>query len=94
MSETGLTLDQTERTDNMTLSGTDYDDTLIGGAGNDTINAKDDDDILIGNKGSDTLNGGQGRDTYIYNLGDGADIINEYKGKDKSYLEQGYLMTI
>ena len=83
LSETGLTLDQTERTDNMTLSGTDYDDTLIGGAGNDTINAKDDDDILIGNKGSDTLNGGQGRDTYIYNLGDGADIINEYKGKDK-----------
>ena len=83
LSETGLTLDQSDRTDNMTISGTDYDDTITGGSGNDTINAGDDDDVLIGGKGNDTLNGGYGRDTYIYNLGDGADIINETRGNDK-----------
>lgn len=64
LSETGLTLDQSDRTDNMTINGTDFDDTIIGGIGNDTINAGDDDDILIGGKGNDTLNGGYGRDTY------------------------------
>ena len=89
LSESGLTLDQSDRTDNMTIKGTDYSDTLLGGIGHDTINANDDDDILIGNKGNDTLNGGQGRDTYIYNLGDGADTINEYKGKDKIKFGQG-----
>ena len=83
LSETGLTLDQSDRTDNMTISGTDYDDTITGGSGNDTINAGDDDDVLIGGKGNDTLNGGYGRDTYIYNRGDGADIINETRGNDK-----------
>ena len=83
LSETGLILDQSDRTDNMTINGTDYDDTLIGGLGHDTINAGDDDDILIGGKGNDTLNGGYGRDTYIYNLGDGTDVINETRGNDK-----------
>nr|QIM10433.1 hypothetical protein PlAlph_3250 [uncultured Alphaproteobacteria bacterium] len=83
LSETGLTLDQSDRTDNMTINGTDYDDILIGGSGNDTINAGDDDDIITGGKGNDILNGGYGRDTYIYNLGDGVDTINETRGNDK-----------
>ena len=83
LSETGLTLDQSDRTNNMTINGTDYDDTIIGGFGNDTINAGDDDDVITGGKGNDTLNGGYGRDTYIYNLGDGVDTINETRGNDK-----------
>ena len=83
LSETGLTLDQSDRTDNMTINGTDYDDTIIGGSGNDTINAGDDDDVITGGKGNDILNGGYGRDTYIYNLGDGVDTINETRGNDK-----------
>ena len=83
LSETGLTLDQSDRTDNMTINGTDYDDTIIGGFGNDTINAGDDDDVITGGKGNDTLNGGYGRDTYIYNLGDGIDTISETRGNDK-----------
>ena len=83
LSESGLALDQSDRTDNMTINGTDYDDTITGGSGHDTINAGDDDDVLIGGKGNDTLNGGYGRDTYIYNLGDGADTISETRGNDK-----------
>ena len=75
LSETGLTLEQSDRTDNMTINGTDYDDTITGGSGHDTINAGDDDDVLIGGKGNDTLNGGYGRDTYIYNLGDGICLL-------------------
>ena len=67
----------------MTINGTDYDDTIIGGSGNDTINAGDDDDVITGGKGNDTLNGGYGRDTYIYNLGDGIDTISETRGNDK-----------
>ena len=83
LSETGLTLDQSDRNDDMTINGTDYDDTIIGGSGNDTINAGDDDDVITGGKGNDTLNGGYGRDTYIYNLGDGIDTISETRGNDK-----------
>ena len=83
LSETGLTLDQSDRNDDMTINGTDYDDTIIGGSGNDTINAGDDEDVITGGKGNDTLNGGYGRDTYIYNLGDGIDTISETRGNDK-----------
>ncbi|HQL99132.1 MAG TPA: calcium-binding protein [Ruminococcus flavefaciens] len=51
-----------------TLIGADTDDTISGYNGNDT---------LIGSKGNDVLYGGYGNDTYIFNLGDGADTINE-----------------
>lgn len=64
LSEAGLTLDQSDRNDDMTIDGTDYNDMIIGGSGNGTIYAGDDDDVLIGGKGNDTLNGGYGRDTY------------------------------
>ena len=53
-------------------------DTLIGGDGDDTLEGGSDDDTLIGGKGNDYLEGGNGNDTYIYNLGDGQDIINNY----------------
>ncbi len=52
--------------------------TIYGGAGNDTITTNAGDDILIGGTGDDYLVGGYGSDTYIYNLGDGNDIIEEY----------------
>ena len=34
--------------------------------------------MLTGGAGNDTLDGGYGNDTYVFNLGDGADTINEY----------------
>jgi Ca2+-binding RTX toxin-like protein len=42
---------------------------LYGNAGND---------ILNGGTGKDTLDGGAGNDTYLFNVGDGADTINNY----------------
>ena len=74
-----------------TLSGTDNNDTLYGGAGDNTLNGgkgKDTlkgwwgDDTLNGGKGDDYLEGGTGNDTYLYAKGDGNDTIYNYgKGR-------------
>ncbi|MEM6491474.1 MAG: hypothetical protein AAF684_06160, partial [Pseudomonadota bacterium] len=45
-----------------------YEETFIGGEG---------DDVLEGGLGTDFLYGGEGADTYVYWLGDGADTIND-----------------
>ncbi|MDO5558176.1 MAG: hypothetical protein Q4F95_01115 [Oscillospiraceae bacterium] len=62
-----------------TLNAGNGDDILIGGAGNDTLNAGNGNDILDGGTGNDTLNGGNGQDTYIYGIGYGTDLINDYE---------------
>ncbi len=59
------------------LNGTSSADYLIGSLGDDKISGGAGNDILIGGKGNDYLNGGAGNDTYIFNLGDGNDIIDE-----------------
>ena len=59
------------------LVGGDADDTLVGGDGDDRLIAKDGDDRLEGGKGNDILQGGVGNDTYVYNLGDGHDVIED-----------------
>ena len=57
-----------------------------GGSGNDNIRGNetknflignDGEDILIGGGGNDVLRGGTGNDTYIWNLGDGRDLVQE-----------------
>lgn len=69
---------------NDTLDGGDGNDRLDGGLGNDTLNggAGNDqlvggygNDVLTGGAGSDTLFGGEGGDVYIFNQGDGTDLI-------------------
>ena len=50
-------------------------DTIYAGDGNDTVNAGDGDDIIYGGKGDDILNGGKGCDTYVFNIGDGNDVV-------------------
>ena len=69
-----------------TLMGTDVgdsittstgNDTLFGGAGADTLRAGAGTNVLAGGTGADMLYGGTGSDTYLFNLGDGADIISE-----------------
>lgn len=55
--------------------GYDY---LSGGDGADILNAGDGDDVLVGGTSSvqnDELYGGKGDDHYIYNRGDGRDVI-------------------
>lgn len=60
-----------------TLSGQTWSEYIYGQAGDDTIDAGDGDDVLIGGTGNDSLVGGTGSDTYLFNIGDGQDIINE-----------------
>lgn len=51
-----------------TISGNGINNVLSGGGGDDT---------LAGNGGADTLAGGAGNDGYVYELGDGDDVIIE-----------------
>ena len=60
------------------LNGTAEGEYLGGSVNNDEINAGDGDDILIGGKGDDILNGGAGCDTYVFNIGDGNDIVYDH----------------
>jgi Ca2+-binding RTX toxin-like protein len=46
-----------------------------GTPGNDVINGSSSSDIIAGGLGNDTINGGGGADIYIYNRGDGNDIL-------------------
>ena len=63
---------------NDSLNGDIGNDTLAGGDGNDTLSGGYGNDTLDGGVGNDTLNGGNGTDTYLFGLGSGADILNNY----------------
>ena len=54
-----------------TIVGNQFDNTLAGGDGNDT---------LAGNEGDDELRGGSGSDGYVYEAGDGNDVIIDAPG--------------
>jgi Ca2+-binding RTX toxin-like protein len=91
--------DGTEATlDEIAFTGTEGDDTIDwavsilnvnGEDGNDKIYSGDYDDILAGGKGNDYLSGGGGNDTYIFNRGDGQDIIYDISGDDKIIFGEG-----
>ncbi len=51
------------------IIGTNTTDNLVGGAGGDA---------LYGGAGNDMLDGGLGNDAYVFNIGDGQDIISSY----------------
>jgi Ca2+-binding RTX toxin-like protein len=56
------------------ISGTEFADTLVGGAT---------DDYIRGNQGDDALFGGSGNDQYYFDLGDGSDRIFDISGQDR-----------
>jgi hypothetical protein len=68
------------------------DDTLIGNKWANTLKGNGGADTLQGNQGSDTLHGGEGDDTYIWELGDGNDVIDEEGkgGSDKVIIKIPY----
>ena len=70
-----------------TLSGAGGKDTLHGGDGNDLLDGGHWDDVLYGEAGDDTLHGGHGydkmyggagADSFVYNIGDGSEIIYDF----------------
>ncbi len=58
---------------NLTINGGDGDDRIIGSAGNDTV---------IGGRGNDTALLGAGNDTFIWNPGEGSDVVEGQAGND------------
>jgi Ca2+-binding RTX toxin-like protein len=62
-------------------AATDGDDVIIGGS---------DADILIGLEGNDALEGAGGDDTYIFNNGDGRDVIRDGGSGDDTIEIRGY----
>ena len=69
----------------ISITGNKLMNKIIGGDGNDT---------LIGGKGNDTLTGGEGADVFVYNKGDGLDVITDYTSDDKISLAAGLLEDI
>lgn len=60
-----------ELTGKLTLStDSDFNSSIVGGAGNDTITGGDGNDTITGGKGADILTGGDGADTFVFNEGD------------------------
>lgn len=59
------------------ISGGNGSDALYGGSGDDTLYADDGNDTLNGGTGDDQLYGGRGDDLYLYNSGDGYDVITD-----------------
>ena len=62
------------------ITGGDGNDEIYGGAGNDQI---------IGGKGADTLYGGAGKDIFVFNSGDGNDVIADFTTGDRIRIDSG-----
>jgi Ca2+-binding RTX toxin-like protein len=75
------------------LSGSNFDDTLIGGLGNDILSGGAGKDFLQGGAGADELNGGAGDDTFVYTSftqsnRQATDIISNFTRTTASGLDQ------
>jgi predicted outer membrane repeat protein len=65
------------------LYGDDGNDILYGDAGDDLLYGGAGDDLLYGGLGKDVLTGNAGRDTFVLGLGQGTDVIRDFKlGED------------
>ena len=67
----------------LTIDGGPGKDTITGGSLADVLIGGDDDDTITGGQGGDGLYGGNGNDTFVWNPGDGSDIIEGQLGADK-----------
>ncbi len=64
------------------LTGGKGNDSLSGSAGNDKLYGGNGKDTIIGGKGNDSLWGNAGADTFVYNVGDGKDVIFGFEETD------------
>ena len=65
-----------------TFNGTNNNEILTGSDQEDQIFGNNGDDTLDGGQGNDTLTGGNGRDTYLFRIGSGKDIIDDYNSNN------------
>jgi Ca2+-binding RTX toxin-like protein len=66
----------------MTVRGGNGDDVLFGGAGAETLIGGNGDDSIDGNKGNDVGLLGNGNDTFVWDPGDGSDVVEGQNGTD------------
>lgn len=64
----------------LTIKGSTFGDTLVGGSGNDTLNGNKGNDVFDSGKGDDTLKGGRGHDVFYNN--EGSDSFDGGVGQD------------
>ncbi|WP_415891706.1 calcium-binding protein [Neptuniibacter sp. PT8_73] len=76
---------------NDSLTGSILGDHIFGYEGNDALQGKKGEDVLVGGKGNDLLEGGEGSDTYLFNRGDGWDVVWDKSdiGTDKIIFGEG-----
>lgn len=79
------------------LSGSAYNDTLIGTTGANGLNGRDGDDRLIGNAGNDRLTGGLGKDTFVLtaplNAATNVDTITDFSVVDDTIALENLYFT-
>jgi len=61
------------------IFGSNVDNILMGGDGADRLRGHKGNDTLIGGTGDDNLLGGKGVDEFIFNDGDGADVVVDFQ---------------
>src|SRR5215813_69528 len=66
----------------VTIDGGAGDDTITGGGGADILYAGAGNDIVTGGRGNDTAFLGAGNDRFIWNPGDGSDVVEGQSGFD------------
>ncbi len=65
-----------------TITGGLGDDDLAGGSGNETIRGDRGNDLIDGNRGTDIGIMGDGDDTFVWDPGDGSDVVEGQRGND------------
>ena len=60
--------------------GTDNGEAVMGTSQAEVVKAQGGDDVIEGDTGNDVLLGGSGNDTYVFNQGDGFDLIDDQPG--------------
>jgi Ca2+-binding RTX toxin-like protein len=66
----------------LTIDGGDGNDTVVGSRGNDTLIGGAGDDVVTGGAGNDLASLGDGNDRFIWNPGDGSDVVEGQAGFD------------
>ena len=75
-------IDASNRTKAVEIFGNDKANSIFGGTRRDELHGGAGNDTLWGGKGNDSLWGDAGADTFIYNNGDGKDVIYGFENND------------